>query len=191
MDTTPVSLLKSLRQHEDRESWNEFERLYQPWLRGFLTRTVPATDVDDVLQEVLLTLVRELPGFEHNRQKGAFRRWLRLVIANRVREFWRSRANQPLANEEFQRRCLELADERSEPSRNMDREHDRHLVEQLLLRIAGDFEPGTWRAFRAFVLEGHSAAEVARTLGISEGAVWTAKSRVMQRLRQIAEDLLD
>ena len=59
------------------------------------------------------------------------------------------------------------------------------------LRIAQDFQPITWQAFRAFVLEEKSATQVAAELGISAGAVWTAKSHVLKRLRQEARDWLD
>ena len=41
------------------------------------------------------------------------------------------------------------------------------------------------------MLEGRTAAAVAAELGISEGAVWTAKSHVLKRLRQVAKNLLD
>jgi RNA polymerase sigma-70 factor (ECF subfamily) len=72
-----------------------------------------------------------------------------------------------------------------------DRDHDRHVVNQLLAKIAPDFQPITWRAFRAFVLEEKPASQVAAELGISEGAVWTAKSHVLKRLRQEAGHWID
>ena len=46
---------------------------------------------DDVVQEVLTTVVQELPGFRNARQQGAFRAWLRRIAVNRMRTFWRGR----------------------------------------------------------------------------------------------------
>jgi RNA polymerase sigma-70 factor (ECF subfamily) len=49
----------------------------------------------------------------------------------------------------------------------------------------------TLRAFRRLALEGASGAEVAEELNLSVGAVWVAKSRVLARIRQEAEGLID
>jgi RNA polymerase sigma-70 factor (ECF subfamily) len=167
--------------------------LYEPWLRGQLRRHgLQAADADDVVQEILIVLMKQVANFRHNGRKGAFRAWLRGVIVNRLRELGRQRKYSPLAGgSELALRLEQLADDDSQLSQKWDREHDQHVVNQLLKRIAGDFEATTWQAFRAFVLEGQTAAEVAAVLGISQGAVWTAKSHVLKRLRQVARDLLD
>ncbi|MFQ3651724.1 MAG: RNA polymerase sigma factor [Gemmataceae bacterium] len=191
MDTTPLSLLHRLRQPQATEPWSLFERLYRPWLRGQILRLVPAGEAEDLLQEVFLVLMREVPLFQHNGQKGAFRCWLRRLVVHRVQEFWKARDRAPLLGRDYQLLCEQLADDHDELSQQWDQEHDRYIVGQLLKQIANDFEAVTWQAFRAFVLEKRSAAEVARALGVSEGAVWTAKSRVLRRLRQVAQDWIE
>lgn len=193
MNTTPVSLLESLQQDPHGEAWRQFVDLYEPWLRDALRRHLLQTaDVDDLVQEVMAVLVKEVPHFRPSGRKGAFRAWLRGVTRNRLRELWRQRRDVPAADRaDFTDRLDQLADDQSELSRLWDREHDHHVVTQLLGSIAGDFEPITWQAFRAFVMEGRKAADVAAELGISEGSVWTAKSRVLKRLREVAKNLLD
>jgi RNA polymerase sigma-70 factor (ECF subfamily) len=151
-----------------------------------------SADVDDLVQDVMAVVIQELASFRHSGRPGAFRTWLRRIAVNRLREFWRQRRLAPAAGgSDLQRKLDELQDDHSRLTQQWDREHDRHLVQRLLERIASDFQPTTWRAFRAFVLEGKTAAAVAADLGISEGAVWTAKSHVLKRLRQMARDLLD
>jgi RNA polymerase sigma-70 factor (ECF subfamily) len=193
MNTTPVSLLECLRSRPDKESWQRFADLYQPWLRGQLRRhTLQAADVDDLVQEVMTVLMKEVPNFQHSGRKGAFRTWLRGITVNRLRELWRQRKQVPApGGSDFAERLDQLADDQSELSRLWDREHDQHVVRQLLKAVAADFEPKTWQAFRAFVMDGRKAADVAAEMGISEGAVWTAKSHVLKRLRQVANGLLD
>jgi len=193
MNTTSVSLLERLRNGGDTRSWRRFSDLYQPWLRDVLLRHgLQSADADDVAQEVLSALMKGLPGFRHNTRKGAFRAWLRGITVNRLREFWRRRNQEPApGGSELARRLEQLADDDSELSRRWDREHDQHVVNGLLQEVAPDFEPKTWQAFRAFVLDGRKAADVAAELSLSEGAVWTAKSHVLKRLRQAAEGLLD
>ena len=50
---------------------------------------------------------------------------------------------------------------------------------------------GIRQAFRRFALEGHKAREVAQKLNITPNAVFIAKSRVLSRLRQEAEGLVE
>jgi RNA polymerase sigma-70 factor (ECF subfamily) len=57
--------------------------------------------------------------------------------------------------------------------------------------VEPEFTPSTWRAFRRVVLEGAPPTAVAAELGTSVNAVFIAKSRVLQRLRQEARGLLD
>jgi len=193
MHTTPVSLLDRLRQRAEGPSWQEFVDLYEPWLRGQLRRNgLQEADADDVVQEILVVLIEQVSNFRHNGRKGAFRAWLRGVTVNRLRELGRQRKYTPLAGgSQLALRLEQLADDHSQLSQRWDREHDQYIVNQLLKQIAGDFEATTWQAFRSFVLEGRTAAEVSAALGISQGAVWTAKSHVLKRLRQVAKDLLD
>ena len=53
------------------------------------------------------------------------------------------------------------------------------------------FEPITWEACRQMTIGGLSAKETAANLGLSVAAVYKAKSRVLQVLRQELDGLLD
>ena len=85
----------------------------------------------------------------------------------------------------------QLEDPHSDLSRQWEQEHDCHVVQRLLRRVEEAFTPPTRRAFRRLVLEGARPEEVAAELGLSVNAVLIAKSRVLQRLRQLAEGLVD
>src|SRR5438552_16051935 len=98
MSETSLSLLKRLRLQPDAESWKRLVDLYTPLIHGWLRRySVPPADADDLTQEVMTVLVRELPQFRHNHQAGAFRNWLRTITVNRLRVLWRSRQGRPVA----------------------------------------------------------------------------------------------
>ena len=68
---------------------------------------------------------------------------------------------------------------------------DLHVANTLLEAIRLEFQPATWRAFEATVRDDRPTAEVAAELGLSVNAVLIAKSRVLKRLRQKAEGLID
>jgi RNA polymerase sigma-70 factor (ECF subfamily) len=188
---TSHSLLDRARRSGDDASWRKLTELYSPlirrWIRPYVAQSA---DGDDILQDVLTMLVRELPGFEHNGRTGAFRAWLKMLAVNRLRVHWRSRA--PVGGrEELLHALHQLEDPSSALSRRWDEEHDRYVAQTLLESIRLEFRPATWRAFVGTVREGRSTAAVADELGLSENAVLIAKSRVLNRLRQMARGLID
>ena len=62
MDTS-VSLLQRLTTQPDEASWQRLDALYRPLIRSWLLREPRLRgDVDDLIQEVMTVLVRELPG---------------------------------------------------------------------------------------------------------------------------------
>jgi RNA polymerase sigma-70 factor (ECF subfamily) len=194
MADTPISLLERLRLRPDEAAWQRLVALYTPLIHNWLRfHSLAAADADDLTQEVLGVLIRELPHFRHDLRRGAFRRWLRTITINRLRTFWRARRARPVAtgNGDFESVLDQLEDPDSRLSRLWDQEHDRHVVARLLELIEPEFEPTTWRAFRMLMLEGQPTAQVAVALGISANAARIAKSRVLSRLRQEVEGLID
>jgi RNA polymerase sigma-70 factor (ECF subfamily) len=65
------------------------------------------------------------------------------------------------------------------------------VVRRLMALIEPDFQEVTWQAFRGVMLDGETPAAVAARLGISANAVLLAKSRILARLRQEGQGLLD
>jgi RNA polymerase sigma-70 factor (ECF subfamily) len=194
MPDTPISLLERLRLRPDAASWRRLVDLYTPLIRGWLRRhALQEPDADDLTQDVLGVLVRELPNFRHDLRRGAFRRWLRNVTVNRLRVFWRAQRARPGAGgtADLGHILDQLADPDSGLSRLWDREHDLHVARRLLELLEPEFEPATWRAFRLLVLEGRPTAEVAAEVGVSPNAVRIAKSRVLRRFRQEVDGLID
>jgi RNA polymerase sigma-70 factor (ECF subfamily) len=192
---TSLSLLERLSQPGcDDAAWKRLVNLYTPLIHNWLHRyDVQASDMDDLTQEVLGTVYREMPRFEHNRAPGAFRSWLRTITVNRIRAFWRNRRTRPLAagNGGIDQRLAELEDPASRLSDLWNLEHDRHVLGRLLELAEPEFAPAIWQAFQRLALEGKHASQVAKELGMTENAVFLAKSRVLRRLRQQARGLVD
>lgn len=194
MAETSASLLEILRDQPDEAHWRRLVDLYSPLIAGWLRAyAAPTSDADDLVQEVLLVVVRRLPEFQRRPQIGAFRCWLRTITANCLRDFWRARRIHPqgTGHDDFQRILEQLADSSSGLSRQWDDEHDRVVTQRLLAALRPTFQESTWRAFAGTALEGRSPDEVAAELGVTVNAVFIAKSRVLSRLRQEAKDLLE
>ncbi len=194
MNTTSLSLLDRLKHAKpDAAEWRRLQDIYLPVIRQWLS-CLPARreEIEDLTQEVLVVLCRELPSFERRRQ-GSFRSWLRQIAVNRIRNFDKRRRKQPLAEirSESDHLLSQLEDSTSDLARLWDQDHDRYVFDKLLTLVQPDFAPATWQAFARFALDGQSAARVADELGMSESAVVQAKSRVLKRLREEAGDLID
>jgi RNA polymerase sigma-70 factor, ECF subfamily len=189
---TSLSLLEQLCTKPDEAAWRRLCDLYRPLIRRWLTRDPTLRDeADDLVQDVLAVLIRELPHFRWERP-GSFRSWLRTITWNRLQAYWQSRRHrpQPLGGGLDDGPLAQLEHPDSDLSRRWDEEHDRHVVGRLMGLIESQFEPDTLRAFRRTVFDGAKATEVAAELGISVNAVLLAKSRVLKRLRQEGEGLI-
>jgi RNA polymerase sigma-70 factor (ECF subfamily) len=190
---TSASLIGRLTAAPTDADWRRLDDLYRPLLRAWVARAgVHGADIEDLAQEVLLAVYRKIAKFEW-RGQGAFRAWLRKILANQLRDHFRGRKYRPTAtgDSDITRQLDGLESPDSTLSRLWDREHDRHVVAALMRRVRSDFEPETWRAFHYYVLEGRPAAEVAAELGLSLNSVLLAKSRVLKRLRQESAGLVE
>ncbi len=130
--------------------------------------------------------MRQLPTFRHNGRTGAFRAWLRGIVHNFLKEFWRDRSA-PAAESVLG----ELADANGRLSRVWERQHDQHVYQGLAAIVRAEVTDTTWLASHRTTLEDQPAKRVAEELGISVNAVLIARSRVLTRLRSLAAELLD
>lgn len=185
---TSLSLLTRLRGgHPD--SWRRMVALYTPLLHAWLRpRGLRPADADDLTQSALAVVVRRLPDFRHNGRPGAFRTWLRGIIANVLRDHLRAAVRRPAGHDAL---LADLDDPASELNRRWDEDHDRHVLRELLALAEPEFSPTTWAAFRRTAVDGRPAAEVAVELGMTPNAVHVARSRVLVWLRAEAAGFLD
>lgn len=188
MHTTPVSLLEQLRRPGEQASWVRFVRLYYPVIYGWARRAgAGPEDAADLVQEVLTVLIRKMPEFEYDPSK-TFRGWLRTVTLNAWRRQRRRAPRLPIEAVDL----VEVDDEGDPPGRAFEEaEYRRLLVLRALQVMKTDFQPATWRACWENVVEGRPAGDVARELGITINSVYLAKARVLRRLHQELDGLLD
>jgi RNA polymerase sigma-70 factor (ECF subfamily) len=177
----------------DAAAWERIVNLYQPMIHAWLQRhAVPAQEAADLAQEVMAVVVKELQGFAHAGHPGSFRGWLRTITVNRARAFLRDGRREQAVGGDF---VFEMIDQLNDPSSTLTQEwnteHDAHVVRRILTMVETDFEPTTVRIFHRLVLDEARPADVAAELGMPIAAIYGAKSRVLQRIRQEAEGLLD
>lgn len=184
---TPASLLERLRKPDQEQAWRRFVELYSPLLYHWAQRTgYSDAEAADLVQEVLAILVRKLPEFSYDGSRS-FRAWLRVVAQNCWRNL-RRRASLPLGADAPDLNCVPATEE-EDPFWEV--EYRKQLVGRALELMRADFQATTWQACWKIVVDEQPAADVAKELGISLGAAYMAKSRVLSRLRQELEGLID
>lgn len=177
---TPVSLLSRLRKPDDTAAWERFVHLYTPMLHAWACRTgLQSSDAADLVQDVFLTLVREMPNFRYDPSRS-FHQWLKSVTMNRWRDWMRRPVQHPIGHDGDQI-------ESSEPDgvdTFIEREFGAEFARRALELMRTDFDESTWRACWEMAVKGRTAAEVAPELGITVGAAHAARFRVIARLRK-------
>lgn len=187
---TSLSLLERLSDKSSEADWHRLHAIYAPLLQQWLVRYgVSTCDLDDLTQDVFQTVFREIPRFRHNGHTGAFRRWLRIMIVNRLKWFWRSRRLR--APRDTEALLASMEDPNSDPNQMWELEHDVHVAKRLLELVESHFTVTSWEAFRLQVLQGHRASETASMLGITVNAALIAKSRVLKTLREEARGMIE
>lgn len=188
MHDTPKSLLQRVQDGSSADDWRRLTELYTPFLQRIIQHFgVLGADCDDVVQDVLTVVVAQIGGFQHNEQRGAFRRWLRTIAVNRIRAIWRS--SRPRGEAAEMPNGEPTADDDLEYF--WDREHDTWVANRLLELLEPEFTASTWKAFCRQVMDGEPAPQVATELGLSVNAVLIAKSRVLRRLREEVRGLIE
>jgi RNA polymerase sigma-70 factor (ECF subfamily) len=177
-----------LKQPGAEEAWGRFVQLYTPLLYYWARRAgLPSEEAADLVQEVLLVLLRKLPEFTYDPQQS-FRGWLRTITLNKWRERCRRHTAAPRAENEAALSDLAAP---GEGDAFEETEYRQWLVRRALRIMESEFEPTTWKACWEFVVSGRPAAEVAAELEVSVDVVYGAKSRVLRRLRQELAGLWD
>lgn len=187
--TTAPSLLAAARDgHAD--AWQRMVHVYGPLIYGWCRRVgrQPA-DAADATQDVLMSVSRDLHRFDPTVAGATFRGWLWMITRRRLADQARRHARRV---EQADGSLADVADGGADPhDPPTGAAEDRSAVASRALAMLRDhFEDSTWQAFWATVAEGRQPAEVAETLGISRWAVYKARARVLQRLREELDGLI-
>lgn len=189
--TTRASLLLKLRDPQDHEAWVEFVSLYEPVIYRLLRKTgLRDADAYDVLQELLLVVNRNIDRWEHGREHGSFRGWLRRVTRNLVVSWVRRQKRQITTSSVDLDSLLESPPVANGPETNeFDQELQRALFHRASELVRAEVQPQTWQAFWDVGIAGNAVADTAVKLEMTTGAVRVAKCRIIARLREVVAGL--
>ena len=192
---TRQSLLIQLGKRSDL-AWSEFLDVYeQAIVRYCISRGLQEADALDAAQEVYAAISQKMATWDPGHQ-GSFRAWLFRVARNISVDLIAARARLAAggqADEQFLRDINDHRDSNpsgllAEASTEFQLQWRRALFDWASRRAQQEVNPVTWQAFRLTAIEGRKAEDVAAELGIAIGSVYTAKCRVMARIRSHVDE---
>lgn len=192
---TQPALVARLQQPGDQAAWGEFLELYEPFLRAFFrNRGLQNADADDLTQQVLMSLARHVGDWKPDGREASFRRWLVTITRHAVIKFLlrSDRAPQAIGGTDFLDWINQSIPTSSDDEQRAANDYRQEVFQWALRQIQEEFQPSTWKAFWQTSIENEPIEHFARSSGMSPGAIYMARSRVMARLRtkvgEFAED---
>lgn len=185
---TRASLLVSIRDPENVRAWTLFSELYRPVIyRMARRRGMQDADAQDLSQKVLVSIARTAESWKPGAEHGRFRHWLSRVTRNAIiDEFRKRRPDTALGGSDIVR---VLHQSPGADQTEIDYEYERAVFRRAAGLVRPEFVPETWNVFWQSTVEGQTIPEVAQRFSRSTGSVYTARSRVMKRLREVVEQL--
>jgi RNA polymerase sigma factor (sigma-70 family) len=203
---TRQSLLSRLKAWDDHESWRDFFDTYWRLIYGLAIKSgLTNAEAEDVVQETLLAVAKEMPDFKYDPARGSFKGWLleitRRRIANQVRKRLKHRhatagplvgeATRPPSGERTesdQRRTATIERVQDPSSDEMERLWDQewrsNLLEASIVRVKKQVNAKQYQMFNLYVTMQWPMDQVKQTLGVSAAQVYMAKMRISRMIKR-------
>jgi len=190
--STQYSLIVKLRDPADAKAWEEFVAIYEPLVyRLARNKGLQDADAQDVCQDVFRSVARSVDRWEPDPTRGSFRGWLFTIARNLTINFLTRRDRHPRGSGDSDVLAMldALPADESYATAEFDAEYQKRLFRWAADQVRDEFTATTWQAFWQTGVENRAIGDVAKDLGISAGAVYVARSRVLARLRKRIDQL--
>jgi RNA polymerase sigma-70 factor (ECF subfamily) len=187
---TRASLIVRLRTDADQAAWAEFVEIYQPVVYRLARRKgLQDADAEDLAQQVLAAVAGAVRRWDPDPERGRFRAWLNRIAHNLIINTLTRRTPDRAAGGDSAADLLACKSADDGPDSDLLRvEYRREIFQWAARQVRAEFRPETWEAFWQTAVEGRPPAEVAGELNKVVGAIYTARGRVMRRLREKIAD---
>jgi RNA polymerase sigma-70 factor (ECF subfamily) len=178
-------LILRLQDGGDEAAWEEFVAIYRPVIvRMAVLKGLQHSDAEDLSQKVLLSVAKKIPEWEHDPARAKFRTWLGRVVRNAtLNTLSRMPADRGDGRTTAMLALAGYADKAANDSEVFELEWRREAFRWIADQVREEFQPATWDAFWLTAVDGLTAEETSQKIGKSIGAVYVARTRVMQRIQ--------
>jgi len=189
---THASLLERLKDLDDQGGWEEFYTTYRKLIFSFaLKHGLTGTEAEEVVQETIVTVARNMPEFRYDPKRCSFKTWLFNLTLWRIQDQLRKRHPEETSMHRKPGETDRTSTVERVPGPEGERltalweeEWKKDLFERALERVKSQVAEKQFQIFDLNALQEWSAREVARSLGVSLGRVYVTKHRVAALLRK-------
>jgi len=187
---TRYSLLSRLKNWEDDESWREFFDTYWRLIYAVALKSgLTDAEAQEVVQETIICVAKNIQKFKRDRKLGSFKGWLRNLTHWRIADQLRKRVK-VLRNEmALESQSLSSPDEI--PGQTIDAnesewesEWQRNLLKTALEQVKRHVREEQYQLFDLYVIRQWPVDRITQTLGVSATRVYLAKYRITRRLKK-------
>jgi RNA polymerase sigma factor (sigma-70 family) len=194
---TRSSLLSRLRHWDDRRSWQDFFDLYGRLIYDVAIKAgLNDSDAQEVVQETVISVARNMPGFKYDPAICSFKSWLMRITRSRLinqlkkRDRDQARRNRDVSEAQDTALWERIPDPAgSELERLWDAEWDKSLALAALDRVKRRVPARQYQIFDLHVLKEWTIREVTLALNVNAGQVYLAKHRLGRLLKQEIQHL--
>src|SRR5262249_21383684 len=191
---TRRSLVLRLRNLDDQAAWAEFVDVYEPLIfRVARRKGLQEADARDLSQEVFRAVATAIDRWDPDPAKGKFRAWLFRIARNLLVSFLARERRRARGSGRTSVHGLLAAEPAADAAAEAEfgAEFRRRAFRWAAEKVQHEFAESTWQAFWRTGVDNRPVADVAAELGLSAGAVYIARSRVLARLRDRVEQLTE
>ena len=188
---TRSSLLTRLKSWDDTDSWREFYGTYSKSIHGLALKCgLTHVEAQEVVQETMVAVAKQMPDFHYDRAVGSFKGWLFTVTRRSIgRQL--TRRNQsikqdghPAINTNDAGETDELPDPAARFEDQWDEDWRQNLLTIAMDRVRRRIKPKQYQMFDLYVTQHMPMEGVTRILNVNSGQVYMAKFRVASLIRQ-------
>jgi RNA polymerase sigma-70 factor (ECF subfamily) len=187
---TRATLLEKMKNPGDDTSWQEFFDIYWQLLYGFARKAgLSDAEAQDVVQETLVVVAKQMPTFKYDPALGTFKAWLltqtRWRIVDQMRKRGPIAAHHASTEDSARTATIErIADENS-PDINALWEADwgQTVLAAAMTRVKHRLDPQKFQIFDCYVNREWPPEKVAQTFSVKVDQVYLIKNRVTEMLR--------
>ncbi|MDG2012137.1 MAG: sigma-70 family RNA polymerase sigma factor [Pirellulaceae bacterium] len=186
MDTTRFSLILRLKDVDDVIAWDEFTAIYSAVIyRVAIKRGLQAADAENIVQEVFSAVVCSVAQWVERENRGKFRAWLLRIAHNESVDLMTRKATRSLGKGgDAGYKLMEQIPAPTKLEKMFETEYQNSVFQWASDQVKDTVTKLNWQAFWMTSIEGMPVDKVTQSLGMSRGQVYTAKSRVMAKIKK-------
>jgi RNA polymerase sigma-70 factor, ECF subfamily len=189
---TSESLILRIRDPQDALAWSQFMAIYGPVVYLLSRRRgLQHADAEDLCQCVFLSVAKSVAAWEAQQGGPRFRNWLGRVVRNAIlNAMTRTKPDRATVATSVHDLLLDIPD-CNDMTTALLNESRMEAYRWAATQVQTEFRTSTWTMFQETTIGGRNIEDVAKTLGSSSGAVYVARCRVMQRIKEKVNEVSD